>query len=148
MRQAPVCQASPKRSVQAHAIRTAQGFDRAHQCGGPPSLARPLDGPDPHQPLRTLGLPERLRHRHDGPRAGPSDEEFSADFNNVFARWRAAVVARLEPLGIAPGRVEALSRAARSTEPFNTTTEALISATDHDAASHRPLPDARAPATS
>jgi TetR/AcrR family transcriptional regulator, lmrAB and yxaGH operons repressor len=83
----------------------------------------------------------------------PRDEEFSADFNNVFARWRAALVTRFEPLGIAPGRAAALadltisafegaavlSRAARSTEPFNTTTEALISAIDHDAA-HRRLP--------
>jgi hypothetical protein len=52
-------------------------------------------------------------------------------------------------MGIAPGRAAALadltisafegaavlSRAARSTEPFNTTIEALISAIDHDAAS-------------
>jgi TetR/AcrR family transcriptional repressor of lmrAB and yxaGH operons len=79
----------------------------------------------------------------------PRDEEFSADFDNVFARWRAALVARFEPLGIAPDRAAALadltisaiegaavlSRAARSTEPFNTTIEALISAIDHDAAS-------------
>jgi len=79
----------------------------------------------------------------------PRDEEFSADFNNVFARWRAALITRFEPLGIAPGRAAALadltisalegaavlSRAARSTEPFTTTTEALISAIDHDTAS-------------
>jgi TetR/AcrR family transcriptional repressor of lmrAB and yxaGH operons len=77
----------------------------------------------------------------------PRDEEFSADFDSVFARWRAALVTRFEPLGIAPDRAAALagltisafegalvlSRAARSTEPFNTTTEALISAIDHDA---------------
>jgi TetR/AcrR family transcriptional repressor of lmrAB and yxaGH operons len=88
----------------------------------------------------------------------PRDEEFSADFNNVFARWRAALVARFEPLGIAPGRAAALadltisafegaavlSRAARSTEPFNTTTEALISAIDHDAASPPPAPSSPA----
>jgi TetR/AcrR family transcriptional repressor of lmrAB and yxaGH operons len=78
----------------------------------------------------------------------PRDEEFSADFDSVFARWRAALVTRFEPLGIAPDRAEelasltisafegaaVLSRAARSIEPFNTTIEALISAIDHDAA--------------
>ena len=77
----------------------------------------------------------------------PRDEEFSADFDSVFARWRAALVTRFEPLGLAPDRAAVLadltisaiegalvlSRAARSTEPFNTTTEALISAIDHDA---------------
>jgi TetR/AcrR family transcriptional regulator, lmrAB and yxaGH operons repressor len=84
----------------------------------------------------------------------PRDEQFSADFNNVFARWRAALVARLEPLGIAPDRAAALadltisalegaavlSRAARSTEPFTTTIEALISAIDHNAASQPAAP--------
>jgi len=84
----------------------------------------------------------------------PRDEEFSAGFDSVFARWRAALVTRLEPLGIAPGRAAALadltmsalegalvlSRAARSTEPFNTTTEALISAIGHDAASRPAAP--------
>ena len=88
----------------------------------------------------------------------PHDEEFSADFNNVFARWRAALVTRFERLGIAPDRAAALadltisafegaavlSRAARSTEPFNTTTEALISAIDHDAASPLPAPSSPA----
>jgi len=84
----------------------------------------------------------------------PGDEEFSAGLDSVFARWRAALVTRLEPLGIAPGRAAALadltmsalegalvlSRAARSTEPFNTTTEALISAIGHDAASRPAAP--------
>jgi len=79
----------------------------------------------------------------------PRDEEFSADFDSVFARWRAALVTRFEPLGLAPDRAAVLadltisafegalilSRAARSTEPFKTTTEALISAIDHGAAS-------------
>jgi hypothetical protein len=79
----------------------------------------------------------------------PRDEEFSADFDSVFARWRAALVTRFEPLGIAPDRAAVLadltisafegalvlSRAARSTEPFKTTIEALVSAIDHDAAS-------------
>src|SRR5690349_22561565 len=77
----------------------------------------------------------------------PRDEASTADFDNVFTRWRAALVTRFEPLGIAPGRAAALadltisaiegaavlSRAARSTEPFTTTIEALISAIDHDA---------------
>jgi TetR/AcrR family transcriptional repressor of lmrAB and yxaGH operons len=84
----------------------------------------------------------------------PRDEEFSAAFDAVFARWRAALVTRFEPLGLAPGRAAALavltmsalegalvlSRAARSTEPFNTTTEALISAIDHDAAAQPATP--------
>jgi TetR/AcrR family transcriptional repressor of lmrAB and yxaGH operons len=84
----------------------------------------------------------------------PRDEAFSADFDSVFARWRAALVTRFEPLGIAPGRAAVLadltisafegalvlSRAARSIEPFNTTVEALISAIDHDAASQPAAP--------
>jgi TetR/AcrR family transcriptional repressor of lmrAB and yxaGH operons len=84
----------------------------------------------------------------------PHDEEFSADFDSVFARWRAALVTRFEPLGIAPERAAALadltisafegalilSRAARSIEPFTTTTKALISAIDHDAASQPAAP--------
>ena len=88
----------------------------------------------------------------------PRDEAFSADFDSVFARWRAALVSRFEPLGIAPGRAAALadlvisalegalllSRAARSTEPFNTTIEALISAIDHDAAALPAAPSSRA----
>ena len=88
----------------------------------------------------------------------PRDEEFSADFDNVFARWRAALVARFEPWGLAPDRAAALadltisaiegaavlSRAARSTEPFNTTIEALISAIDHDAASPPAAPSSPA----
>jgi Transcriptional regulator LmrA/YxaF-like, C-terminal domain len=66
----------------------------------------------------------------------------------------AALVTRLEPLGIAPGRAAALadltmsaiegalvlSRAARSTQPFTSTTEALISAIDHDAAAQPAAP--------
>jgi TetR/AcrR family transcriptional repressor of lmrAB and yxaGH operons len=88
----------------------------------------------------------------------PRDEEFSADFDSVFARWRAALVTRFEPLGIAPDRAAVLagltisaiegaavlSRAARSTEPFKTTIEALISAIDHDAASQPAAPSSRA----
>jgi TetR/AcrR family transcriptional regulator, lmrAB and yxaGH operons repressor len=88
----------------------------------------------------------------------PHDEEFSAAFDNVFARWRAALVARFEPLGIAPDRAAVLadltmsalegalllSRAARSTEPFKAPVEALISAIDHDAASPPAAPASRA----
>src|SRR5262245_57191350 len=62
----------------------------------------------------------------------PRDEEFSAGFDSVFARWRAALVTRFESLGIAPSRAViladltmsalegalVLSRAARSTEQF------------------------------
>jgi TetR/AcrR family transcriptional regulator, lmrAB and yxaGH operons repressor len=84
----------------------------------------------------------------------PHDEQFSADFNSVFARWRAALVTRFEPLGIAPDRAAVLadltissfegaallSRAARSIEPFNTTIEAVVSAIDHDAASQPAAP--------
>src|SRR5262245_54827512 len=84
----------------------------------------------------------------------PRDEQFSAGLDAVFARWRAALVTRFAPLGIAPGRAAALadltisaiegalvlSRAARSTEPFSTTTEALISAIGHDAASQPTAP--------
>lgn len=87
----------------------------------------------------------------------PRDEEFSADFDSVFTRWRAALVTRFEPLGIAPDRATVLagltisafegalvlSRAARSIEPFNTTVEALVSAIDSDAAS-QPTPRSRA----
>jgi TetR/AcrR family transcriptional repressor of lmrAB and yxaGH operons len=86
----------------------------------------------------------------------PGDEEFSAEFHGVFTRWRAALVNRFEPLGIAPDRAAALadlvisalegalllSRAARSTEPFTTPIEALISAIDHDAASQPAAPEA------
>jgi TetR/AcrR family transcriptional regulator, lmrAB and yxaGH operons repressor len=84
----------------------------------------------------------------------PGDEEFSADFDRVFARWRAALVTRFEPLGIAPDRAAVLadltisalegalllSRAARSTDPVKTPIEALISAIDHHAASQPTAP--------
>jgi TetR/AcrR family transcriptional repressor of lmrAB and yxaGH operons len=78
----------------------------------------------------------------------PHDEELSVEFDKVFARWRAALVARFEPWGIAPdgGVVLAdlvmsafegaliLSRAARSSEPFWNTVEALVKLIDHDTA--------------
>src|SRR5262249_55420395 len=73
----------------------------------------------------------------------PGDEEFSAAFDSVFARWRAALVARFEPLGLAPGRAAILAdltlsaiggprppaRAAAPPQPSPPPTEALISAT-------------------
>jgi TetR/AcrR family transcriptional repressor of lmrAB and yxaGH operons len=84
----------------------------------------------------------------------PGDEELRAGFDSVFARWRAALVTRFEPLGIAPDRAAVLadltisalegalllSRAARSTNPFKAPVEALISAIDHDAASQPAAP--------
>ena len=79
----------------------------------------------------------------------PGDEDFSADFDRVFARWRAALVAQFVPLGITPDRAEVLagqtistlegalvlSRAARSIEPLKTTVEALISGIEGGGAS-------------
>ena len=84
----------------------------------------------------------------------PRDEEFSAGFDSVFARWRAALVTRFESLGVAPARAVVLadltmsalegalvlSRAARSIEAFKTTAEALIGAIDHEAASQPAAP--------
>src|SRR6266566_8625520 len=120
---------------------------------------------DPATLVRAMAQILTSRLEHSGYQSGcatatldlelaPRDEEFSADFDSVFARWRAALVARFEPLGIAPDRAAALadltisafegaavlSRAARSTEPFNTTVEALISAIGHDAASQPAAP--------
>jgi TetR/AcrR family transcriptional repressor of lmrAB and yxaGH operons len=76
----------------------------------------------------------------------PREEEFSADFDNVFARWRTALATQFEHVGVAPDRAPVLAgltistlegilvlgRAARSIEPFNTTVEALISAIEGD----------------
>ena len=36
----------------------------------------------------------------------PRDEAFTAGFDNVFARWRAALITRLEPWGLPPARGE------------------------------------------
>jgi len=121
--------------------------EAARHAGDPGSLVRALA-----QIL--AGRLERSGYQRGCPIAtmvlelAPRDERFSADFDRVFARWRAALVGRFQPLGIAPERAAALadltisalegalvlSRAARSTQPFNTTVEALISAIDHDAA--------------
>src|SRR5262249_60229894 len=125
------------------------GGERVEGDGAP--AARPADAPASLVRAMAQFLTSRLERS--GYQSGcaiatmvlelaPHDEEFSADFNNVFARWRAALVTRFERLGIAPDRAAALadltisafegaavlSRAAPSTEPFNTTTQALISA--------------------
>ncbi len=78
----------------------------------------------------------------------PQDEELSAEFDKVFTRWRTALVGHLEPWGLEPQRALALadlimsafegalvlSRAARNTEPFWSTIEALITTADRLAA--------------
>jgi hypothetical protein len=50
----------------------------------------------------------------------PYDEELSAEFDAVVARWRAALV---------------LSRAARGPAPFRSTVDALTAIVDHEATS-------------
>src|SRR5262249_36008792 len=132
--------------------------------GGVPTAA-PRHAGAPGSLIRALGQISASRLERSGYQGGcpiatmvlelaPRDEEFSAAFDSVFARWRAALITRFEPLGLAPGRAAALadltisalegalilSRAARSTEPVTTTTEALISAIDHDAASQPAAP--------
>jgi TetR/AcrR family transcriptional repressor of lmrAB and yxaGH operons len=78
----------------------------------------------------------------------PQDEELSAEFDAVFARWRAALVAQFEQMGVAPERTAVLadlvmsaiegalvlSRAARGSEPFRSTVDALSAIVDHEAA--------------
>jgi TetR/AcrR family transcriptional repressor of lmrAB and yxaGH operons len=39
----------------------------------------------------------------------PRDEQLSAELDAVFARWRAALITRFEPLGLAPGRSKVLA---------------------------------------
>jgi TetR/AcrR family transcriptional regulator, lmrAB and yxaGH operons repressor len=70
----------------------------------------------------------------------PQEQELSAGFDQVFARWRTALVGRLQPWGVDPQRAVVLadlimavfegtlilSRAARSSEPFWNTIETLI----------------------
>src|SRR3981081_3023725 len=69
----------------------------------------------------------------------PQDEELSAEFDAVFARWRAALGHQFEHMGVAPNRAAVLaelvmsaiegalvlSRAARGPEPFRRTIAAL-----------------------
>jgi hypothetical protein len=81
----------------------------------------------------------------------PYDEDFSAQFDDVFARWRAALVTSFEVFGIGPERgvpladlvmstlegALILSRAARSSEPFWNSVEALAGIVDDDRARRR-----------
>src|SRR5215472_12890286 len=75
---------------------------------------------DPGSLVRALGQIMAGRLEHSGYQGGcpiatmvlelaPRDEECSAGFDRVFARWRAALVARLEPLGIAHDRAAVLA---------------------------------------
>jgi TetR/AcrR family transcriptional repressor of lmrAB and yxaGH operons len=78
----------------------------------------------------------------------PQDEELSAEFEAVFARWRAALVGQFEQMGVALERAAVLaelvmsaiegalvlSRAARGPEPFRSTVDALTAIVDHEAA--------------
>ena len=77
----------------------------------------------------------------------PQDEELSAAFHGVFARWRTALVSQFEHMGVAPERAGVLanlvmsaiegalvlSRAARGPEPFRSTVDALAAIVDHEA---------------
>jgi TetR/AcrR family transcriptional regulator, lmrAB and yxaGH operons repressor len=76
----------------------------------------------------------------------PENEELSADFEAVFGRWRAALTREFEIWAIAPGRAVrladlvmsafegalVLSRAARSTETFKTTVQAVADVIDDE----------------
>jgi TetR/AcrR family transcriptional repressor of lmrAB and yxaGH operons len=78
----------------------------------------------------------------------PYDEELTVELDKVFARWRAALIDSFEAWGLVPekGVVLAdlvmsafegaliLSRAARSSEPFWRTVDALVNVVDHDTA--------------
>lgn len=83
----------------------------------------------------------------------PQSEELSTDFETVFGRWRAALVGRFQTWDISPSRAAGLadlvmsafegalvlSRAARSTESFRTTVQAVAEVIDREqrqAASH------------
>ena len=107
--------------------------------------------------VRALGEVEAQRLDHSAYQRGcaiatmvlelaPDDEELSTDFDNAFARWRAALVARFEPWGIAPERAVVLadlvmsviegslllSRAAQSTEPLRTSVDALAQVIENE----------------
>jgi TetR/AcrR family transcriptional regulator, lmrAB and yxaGH operons repressor len=76
----------------------------------------------------------------------PENEELSADFEAVFGRWRAALTREFETWAIDPGRAIrladlvmsafegalVLSRAARSTEAFKTTVQAVADVIDDE----------------
>ena len=87
----------------------------------------------------------------------PYDEELTAEFDKVFARWRAALVDSFETWGIPAenGVVLAdlvmsafegaliLGRAARSPEPFWRTVGALVNLVERDAAFRQPTARAK-----
>jgi hypothetical protein len=89
----------------------------------------------------------------------PRDEQLSAEFDAVFARWRAALVNQFAVMGFAGerGAVFAdlvisgfegaliLSRAARRPEPFRSTVDVLSALVDHEAASGGAGPAATTP---
>jgi TetR/AcrR family transcriptional repressor of lmrAB and yxaGH operons len=89
----------------------------------------------------------------------PRDEQLSAEFDAVFARWRAALVNQFAVMGFAGerGAVFAdlvisgfegaliLSRAARRPEPFRSTVDVLSAIVDHEAASSGTGPAATTP---
>ena len=76
----------------------------------------------------------------------PQNEELSADFEAVFGRWRVALTREFETWAIGPGRAIrladlvmsafegalVLSRAARSTEAFKTTVQAVADVIDDE----------------
>jgi TetR/AcrR family transcriptional repressor of lmrAB and yxaGH operons len=115
---------------------------------------------DPGSLVRALGEIVASRLEESGYQSGcsiatmvlelaPYDEELSAEFDAVFARWRAALVAQFEQMGVAPERAAVLaelvmsaiegalvlSRAARGPEPFRSTVDALIAIIDREAPS-------------
>jgi TetR/AcrR family transcriptional repressor of lmrAB and yxaGH operons len=120
---------------------------------------------DPGSLVRALGEIVAKRLEESGYQSGcsiatmvlelaPTDEELSAEFDAVFARWRAALVDQFEAMGVAlePAAVLAdlvmsaiegalvLSRAARGPEPFRSTVDALAAVVDHEAASQTVAP--------
>jgi TetR/AcrR family transcriptional repressor of lmrAB and yxaGH operons len=87
----------------------------------------------------------------------PYDEELSVGFDEVFARWRAALVRCFDLWTIAPDRAVPLadvvmstfegalilSRAARSSEPFWSSVEALAGMVDDDPGLRHTAPGAK-----
>ena len=115
---------------------------------------------DPGSLVRALGEIVANRLEESGYQSGcsiatmvlelaPQDEELSASFDAVFARWRAALVAQFEQMGVAPERAAVLadlvistiegalvlSRAARGPEPFRSTVDTLTAVIEHETAS-------------
>jgi TetR/AcrR family transcriptional repressor of lmrAB and yxaGH operons len=120
---------------------------------------------DPGSLVRALGEIVAKRLEESGYQSGcsiatmvlelaPTDEELSAEFDAVFARWRSALVGQFEAMGVAlePAAVLAdlvmsaiegalvLSRAARGPEPFRSTVDALAAVVGHEAASKTVAP--------